>query len=335
MTCGGGASATAGSFDRVRIVSIASGHSVVVEARATDSVDCIKARLLQEGAARAAATSVISGSPAELEGQRLIFEGQELAEGRATLASCGVAAPPPGGAAAAQASGMPAIYHLVRGGPAEGGDSQGLQRLARGAEGLVVKTLTGQALVVEARGAETVAALKARLRERLARAPMLPPARGAPRTVAAEAAAPPPRMRLIFEGAELHDGDVLGDRGIVTRAGGVGEGASALYLVTPGEHAGGAELPPQQEAPRRGVEAPSDLAPRAAPAPAQDRPWRQGEALPGVGCIVERELDGIWFQARVLRCSCCGAQLDLQYLDDGKVEAGVVLRDCRPPASEP
>eukprot|EP00933_Yihiella_yeosuensis_P070561 TRINITY_DN78678_c0_g1_i1.p1 TRINITY_DN78678_c0_g1~~TRINITY_DN78678_c0_g1_i1.p1 ORF type:complete len:240 (+),score=43.14 TRINITY_DN78678_c0_g1_i1:60-779(+) len=49
-----------------------------------------------------------------------------------------------------------------------------------------------------------------------------------------------------------------------------------------------------------------------------------------VGGLVRRQLDGIWFEAQVLKkYSAKGSpRIDLRYSDDGKVEQGVNLQEC-------
>jgi len=56
----------------------------------------------------------------------------------------------------------------------------------------------------------------------------------------------------------------------------------------------------------------------------------------GEPALLERELDGTWFQARVLRNPSGGnGFVDLQYLDDGNIETNVDPRSCRAVWEEP
>merc|ERR1712008_205130 len=46
------------------------------------------------------------------------------------------------------------------------------------------------------------------------------------------------------------------------------------------------------------------------------------------GALVERNIDGLWFRAELLSLQGDGSA-DLQYLDDGNIEKGVLLRELR------
>uniref|UniRef100_A0A7S1TVG1 Tudor domain-containing protein n=1 Tax=Phaeomonas parva TaxID=124430 RepID=A0A7S1TVG1_9STRA len=48
-----------------------------------------------------------------------------------------------------------------------------------------------------------------------------------------------------------------------------------------------------------------------------------------VGAVVEREIDGLWFPARIIR-GTFGELFDVEYLDDGNVETDVPRAELRP-----
>mmetsp|Transcript_11229 Transcript_11229/g.39821 ORF Transcript_11229/g.39821 Transcript_11229/m.39821 type:complete len:249 (-) Transcript_11229:85-831(-) len=106
-------------------------------------------------------------------------------------------------------------------------------------------------------------------------------------------------QHLVFGGRELTDDSVLASKGVSTQAG------STVYLL------------------RRQTSA------------------QPSAAFGEVGSRVERRLDGAWFGAVVVhRTEASGAsgrlRLVLRYGDDGNLEEGVDVADCRPmPASRP
>lgn len=111
---------------------------------------------------------------------------------------------------------------------------------------------------------------------------------------------PADQQRLLFEGKELSDDHTLSSLGISMQAG------LTLYLIVPCPTASSNE-------------------PLVVPCP----PAGNNEPLlDKVGDFVERKLDDIWFRGRVLRRHEIQGTVDIEYLDDGKIELGVDLKEC-------
>jgi len=191
---------------------------------------------------------------------------------------------------------QPTLHLIVRGPGGQGAPT------ASGS-GLAVRVVGGEGFAVQARQSDTAGSFKAQLSDRLG--------------------APASQLCLIFSGAELDDEHTLGSQGVSACPG------LTLHVLV------------------RRQEAPAECAVSSSNLP-EDRGARepcvvsllnatgaQETRTVCAGSFLERRIDGMWFLGRVLQCHKDGGEVisvDLKYLDDGNLERGVPMEECRHPS---